>query len=289
MSEFHKRKGRATGSSQCKSCRYEKLIEWRNNNLDKRREIENRYARRRAEREIGLPCSKCGKRYKGDKCQRCNDRENRRIISQGLREAKRLERNNRKTYRQSEILRIRTEKRTLTEQSKRERIQVINGVLSAKCKMCSAWFPKHSVSKSCWSLRTCGPCAKEVRHQSYLRNKERILEKVKTYQRANRDKLRETERRYRNTHKGYESQKDRRRRIRHKSAEGFHTDTEWENLLDTFGHKCLKCGKHESETELTRDHIVPLGTDGGTDYISNIQPLCRSCNSSKGHTYSDYR
>jgi 5-methylcytosine-specific restriction endonuclease McrA len=39
---------------------------------------------------------------------------------------------------------------------------------------------------------------------------------------------------------------------------------------------------------LTADHIVPVEL-GGSSYISNIQPLCQTCNSSKGIRIIDYR
>lgn len=44
------------------------------------------------------------------------------------------------------------------------------------------------------------------------------------------------------------------------------------------GKKCKRCGdtKH-----LQLDHIVPV-VRGGVDEISNLQPLCRSCNAKKG-------
>lgn len=67
---------------------------------------------------------------------------------------------------------------------------------------------------------------------------------------------------------------------------GRHTEAEWQVLLGCCGRKCVKCGIGE---RLTRDHIVPL-TAGGSDSIENIQPLCRSCNSSKNKWHAtDYR
>ncbi|MFP4437340.1 MAG: HNH endonuclease [Chloroflexaceae bacterium] len=38
-----------------------------------------------------------------------------------------------------------------------------------------------------------------------------------------------------------------------------------------------------------RDHIIPLGHAGSSDDISNIQPLCRTCNAAKGTGNEDYR
>ncbi|KKN88436.1 hypothetical protein LCGC14_0249990 [marine sediment metagenome] len=48
--------------------------------------------------------------------------------------------------------------------------------------------------------------------------------------------------------------------------------------LDEFG--CRRCG---SGSDLTVDHITPIAKGGSND-VSNLQTLCRSCNSSKGKT-----
>lgn len=66
-----------------------------------------------------------------------------------------------------------------------------------------------------------------------------------------------------------------------------HTKEEWEEMKEIIGH-CVICGKSANETMLVKDHIIPL-YQGGSDGISNLQPLCRSCNSRKGADSNDYR
>lgn len=67
------------------------------------------------------------------------------------------------------------------------------------------------------------------------------------------------------------------RYAREKDAKGNHTLEQWEALKQEFDNKCAFCRKEE---KLTKDHIIPL-SENGTDYIDNIQPLCKSCNSRK--------
>jgi 5-methylcytosine-specific restriction endonuclease McrA len=68
-----------------------------------------------------------------------------------------------------------------------------------------------------------------------------------------------------------------RRYARERKAEGSHTLQQWKDLKEKHGNKCVSCGLKKT---LTKDHIVPL-SKGGTDYIENIQPLCKNCNSKK--------
>lgn len=49
--------------------------------------------------------------------------------------------------------------------------------------------------------------------------------------------------------------------------------------------RCLCCNK---KRRLTPDHVVPLGKGGSND-ISNIQPLCLPCNLKKHNRCTDYR
>lgn len=52
-----------------------------------------------------------------------------------------------------------------------------------------------------------------------------------------------------------------------------------------FGNKCLNCG---AEKDLTIDHVVPLAS-GGINGLTNMQLLCRICNSRKALNQIDYR
>ena len=49
-------------------------------------------------------------------------------------------------------------------------------------------------------------------------------------------------------------------------------------VWDRDGWQCVTCGTHK---DLTVDHITPLAV-GGTDDFSNLQTMCRPCNSRKG-------
>ena len=75
------------------------------------------------------------------------------------------------------------------------------------------------------------------------------------------------------------------RRVRELSAYGSHTAGDWKLILALAGGKCLRCG---SSKNISKDHVVPLARKG-TNEASNLQPLCRSCNSWKGTRTVDFR
>lgn len=79
-----------------------------------------------------------------------------------------------------------------------------------------------------------------------------------------------------------------RRRARLAEAEGSFTTAEWEALKAHYA-SCPDCGRAWGDISplpgrssvITRDHIIPV-SKGGRNDISNLRPLCYSCNSKKG-------
>jgi 5-methylcytosine-specific restriction endonuclease McrA len=68
-------------------------------------------------------------------------------------------------------------------------------------------------------------------------------------------------------------------------APGSWTGAQFLVLYMTFGNVCLCCHKKRVPSP---DHVVPL-CKGGTNYLSNIQPLCWPCNKKKKNKSTDYR
>jgi 5-methylcytosine-specific restriction endonuclease McrA len=101
------------------------------------------------------------------------------------------------------------------------------------------------------------------------------------YDRERRVRLHDEIRRYARRYAAENAEASRlrghNRRARQKGADGVHTAAEWRDKLAAFNGRCAYCGGAGD----TKDHVVPL-TRGGTNYIDNIVPACRSCNSSKG-------
>ncbi len=110
----------------------------------------------------------------------------------------------------------------------------------------------------------------ERRRRVYAKDPERVKAQVKAWQAANPAKRESARHHY---------------RARLQAADGFFSPEEWLALCERYDFKCLACGASKS---LTPDHVVPL-SQGGTNYIHNIQPLCRSCNCKKHTKTVDYR
>jgi 5-methylcytosine-specific restriction endonuclease McrA len=119
-------------------------------------------------------------------------------------------------------------------------------------------------------------------------NREKRAAYGRAYRAANPDKIQAFYRSYYKRFPGKFLEYANRRRVRKAQAPGSHTEAESEALKATYDYTCLCCSRREPEIKLARDHVISLD-EGGSDDISNIQPLCKSCNSKK-HTKSiDYR
>jgi 5-methylcytosine-specific restriction endonuclease McrA len=75
------------------------------------------------------------------------------------------------------------------------------------------------------------------------------------------------------------------RRTKLWGAGGSHTAEAWVALKKKLGNCCLACG---ATKRIECDHIWPVSLSGPND-LANLQPLCCSCNRSKGVSIADYR
>lgn len=166
--------------------------------------------------------------------------------------------------------------------------------LQPSCKACASAFRRQYYTENGDEIRAK---ARAQSHEHYVANREKeraraaeryrkdresILRKNQEWRKRNPDKARAINRR---------TSPAKRKAIhyawvaRKKANGGTFTDAEWVALCERYDNRCLCCGEQKP---LTADHVIPL-SKGGSNYITNIQPLCQSCNSSKGTKETDYR
>lgn len=161
------------------------------------------------------------------------------------------------------------------------------------CKLCKN-FARQIWHKNNWQRRRESNRryyhANKEKHQEakqrwYKENREKKLEYDRLWREKNRDRQLKNVRRWHKENKERTRELDRRRRARKLGAQGAFTTQQWVELCKTHKHICLCCGEKKP---LTVDHVIPL-SKGGSNDISNIQPLCMACNMSKGTKTIDFR
>lgn len=144
------------------------------------------------------------------------------------------------------------------------------------CKRCGAVKPMSDFTPMKTTadgrLYQCRDCVNQTSNKWSAANRDKVIAKSKRWQSKNQPKMRHIA---------------QRRRARKKGVSGSHTLQEWQALCKKFKNRCVRCGK---AGKLTCDHVIPITDPRSSHDITNIQPLCYSCNSSKGnHHAADYR
>lgn len=178
--------------------------------------------------------------------------------------------------------------------------------LSSQCRECARSYGR------LWRAANPDAYADAIR-QSKAKNPEKYRAHVQAWEQAHPEKVREAKQRYVDTHPYGEERREyfRKRyqqngaqmRAQHRQYQKSHRAASalktrryrarkghkrihgWPALRAWFGNCCLCCG---AARRIEADHVVPL-SKGGSDDISNIQPLCRSCNAGKATQATDYR
>lgn len=117
-------------------------------------------------------------------------------------------------------------------------------------------------------------------------NPEKVRRHTRIWRAANAAKLKEEVswrvKLWRNTFPEKRRATENRRRSAKREADGNYTAADILSMLERQNMQCVGIECHvDISRSYTVDHIIPL-SKGGSNWPSNIQLLCRSCNSKKG-------
>lgn len=149
------------------------------------------------------------------------------------------------------------------------------------------WYQKHKDKYKEYNKAYKKTAKYKDKQKEYsLSHKEFINLRSRNWQAANKSRSMSNKKRWMSENPSKSLEYVHKRRSREINAVGIFTSYQWEQLQSIYGNRCLWCGV--SNVKLSPDHVVPLSR-GGTNYIENIQPLCRSCNSKKSAKILDFR
>jgi len=114
----------------------------------------------------------------------------------------------------------------------------------------------------------------QAQRKEYLRkyneeNRDSHIQRVNLWRMENPEKFLQTRRKYVIA-----------RRARKRQAPGFYSSEAWLQKCAYYGWKCIYCENPLSEQTVTTDHRKPL-SKGGSNWLANLAPACKSCNSRK--------
>ena len=111
---------------------------------------------------------------------------------------------------------------------------------------------------------------KEIRNEHYYRHRQKIRAERLLRRKASQRVDRLLQRIHANT-----------RRVRKVNASGAFTREQFVSKCDYFGWRCYLCRKPLTATTVVVEHRIPLSR-GGSNWISNLAPSCKTCNQRKG-------
>lgn len=200
----------------------------------------------------------------------------------------------RPNYRDKENLRAwRLKNRDKINARRRERYATIPEVKekdNARAKKYKTEHSKEMVAYARKYAKDHPEWSREQRLKGYARHKDARTKHSREYKKKRRadngEHVRELEKLARQRNPVVFMIRKQRRRAKEAGIPGSFTATEWKELCAKYDNRCVCCGR---KLKLHADHVIPIGAPGSTNYISNYQPLCKSCNSSKGTKTIDYR
>lgn len=147
------------------------------------------------------------------------------------------------------------------------------GIYSDVCDNCynKKWRKEHPEKVKLYSKK------------HHLNNPEYYQKSIKEWQQNNIKKIKKYHEEYRQNNSLKVNMWNIKRRMILLNIKHNFTHEEWVIKVGLTKGICLKCKKLVGYKNLTMDHIVSLSSGRKRIYtIQDIQPLCKSCNSSKG-------